>query len=300
MTPDRRSRLAESEAIVEVADGPIDLAATLDGGQAFRWWPDDAGPAGSYRGVLRGRVVRISPIGADVLVTALDGRPAGQAAELVADHLKAGSGLEEFRRQFQADPALGTAIRSYPGLRLLRQEPWECLVCYLCSATSNVKRIKGNARDLSTTLGRKVGTGEEDFEFPTPVAVAEAGERTLRDLMLGFRAKYLARAAETVAAGGLDLDSMRTRPYDDAKEELVRLEGVADKIADCVLAFSLDKPEAFPVDIWVRRAVKSRYGLPERCNDDYIRAWAEDKFGPHRALASQFLFYREWLTGGRG
>ncbi len=285
-------------AVVEVVDGPIDLAATLDGGQAFRWWPDDAEGQGSYRGVILDRVVRISPSGNDLVVTALDDKPVDQAAGLVSDHVNASATLAAFRRKFGSEPGVCGAILDYPGLRLLRQDPWECLACYLCSSTSSVKRIKQNAEDLAVTLGRKVGPGKGDFEFPSAQAVADAGEQKLRDLKLGFHAKGLAKAAALVAAGDLDLSSLRTLAYDEAKRELLKLEGVGDKIADCVLAFSLDKPQTFPLDTWVRQAVRKRYTLPDRCDDAFIREWAREKFGDFSAIASQFLFYREWVTRG--
>ena len=202
------------------------------------------------------RLLRLSKCNNGVEVTALDGGPMPDALEKTADYLCAGEDLHDFKQAFADDPCIGPAVRGYAGLRLLRQDPWECLVSFICSSTSNVPRIKLNVGAVAAAIGRRIGPSDADFEFPTPLAVAELGEQRLRDLGLGFRAKYLAIAAELVAGGDLDLMALRRQSYGDAKERLMGIHGVGEKIADCVLAFSLDKPEAFPVDRWTRRALR--------------------------------------------
>lgn len=284
-------------AVVAVAGGPIALAATLDGGQAFRWWqmgPDDES---AFRGVIGDRLLCLSESDGAVEVMALDAGSMPDALEKTADYLGAGVDLGEFRQAFADDPCIGPAVRGYAGLRLLRQDPWECLVSFICSSTSNVPRIKLNVGSVAAAAGRRLGPAQADFEFPTPIAVAALGEQRLRDLGLGFRARYVTIAAEVVARGDLDLMALRRSSYGDAKERLMGIHGVGEKIADCVLAFSLDKPEAFPVDRWIRRALEKWYGLSPRLNNTAAGEWARDHFGRYGAIAQQYMFHRERLAG---
>jgi N-glycosylase/DNA lyase len=126
--------------------------------------------------------------------------------------------------------------------------------------------------------------------------LAAAGEQKLRDLGLGFRAKYIIPAAEAVALGHLDLDALKTASYEDARRALVELPGVGEKVADCVLAFSLDKPEAFPIDRHIRRALENWYGLPPALDNSRASDWARQRFGNFGAIAQQFMFHRERLA----
>jgi N-glycosylase/DNA lyase len=271
----------------------IDLAATLDGGQAFRWWPDGE----AYNGVVGRNAIRVANTENGLAVRVTGSAANDGIAATVIDYMALGADLEPFRTQYQADPCIGPALRGYPGLRLLRQEPWECLAAFICSSTSNIPRIKLNIGAVAAALGQRVGPGVADFAFPSPAAVAAAGEKALRDLGLGFRAKFLAPAAEAVASGRLDLMSLRERPYDEARAALTALAGVGEKIADCVLAFSLDKPESFPIDRWTRRALEEWYGLPAGLNNSRASDWARTRFGHHGALAQQYMFHRERLLG---
>jgi N-glycosylase/DNA lyase len=276
---------------VIVATGEIDLAATLDGGQAFRWWKDGAG----YRGVIAGRLVRLSEGDDDVVVEALDGCGVDGLSDTVFEYLGGGLDIDELCAEFAADPCIGPAISGFAGLRLLRQDPWECLVSFITSSTSNIPRIKLNVGSMAR-LGRAIGPGQHDYEFPSAEVLAAAGEQQLRDLGLGFRAKYIIPAAEAVAVGRLDLDGLRAASYEDARHALVALPGIGEKVADCVLAFSLDKPEAFPIDRHIRRALENWYGLPPKLNNSKASDWARLRFGNRGAIAQQFMFHRERLA----
>lgn len=273
--------------------GPaVALAPTLDGGQAFRWWPDGDG----WRGVIGRRALRLSERETGVLVEAVDGRPADGVAECVSRYLSLDVDLGPFARRFADDPCLGPAMRCYPGLRLLRQDPWECLVAFICSATSNIPRIKRNV-DSIAALGNRTGPGERDFAFPSPAVIAAEGETRLRNLGLGFRAKFVTLAAEAVASGRMELGPLRRVSYEEAKARLLALDGVGEKIADCVLAFSLDKPQAFPIDRWTRRALEEWYGLPPELNNSDAGEWARARFGDYGAIAQQYMFHQQRILG---
>ncbi len=275
----------------------IDLESTLDGGQAFRWYRD----GNAYRGVIGRRVFLISTVGRSLAVEAVDGAPVASDLPMVTRYLGLSEGLdgrfEGFRARYAADPVIGSALGDWAGLRLLRQDPWECLVGFITSATSSVPRIKQDVGAIASAFGRPAGPGPHDFEFPAPEMIATAGEARLRDLRLGFRAPYIVEAPERVASGDLDLDALRTAPYFDARVALMTVRGIGEKIADCVLAFSMDKCEAFPVDRWVKRALVEWYGLPERVSDTTAGGWARDRFGEDAVYVQQYLFHRQRMAG---
>ena len=140
---------------------------------------------------------------------------------------------------------------------------------------------------------KPVRDGEVRSAFPTPDALADAGEQKRRDLGLGFRAKYVAAAAERIARGDVDLYSLREATYDEALEALVELPGVGDKVGNCVLLFSLDKPRAFPVDVWIDRALREWYPevVEQKLTRKAMRPWAQEYFGAYAGYANQYLFH---------
>ena len=234
---------------------PLDLDSTLFSGQAFRWRRD----GGWFHGVVFGNVVKMRPAADGVEFScAPDSERAMEP--LLRDYLGLGADLDQIYAAIANDDRLRSAVRRYRGMRILRQEPWECLVSFICSSYSNIPRITRNVEDLCASLGRPVGTGDHARSiFPNPQELAEAGEQHLRGLGLGYRAKSLAATSRAIADGALDLITLREATYEDALEALMALPGVGDKVANCVLLFSLDKLEAFPVDVWVRRAVQEWY-----------------------------------------
>ena len=271
----------------------LDLAATVDGGQSFRWWPEDGG----YRGVLDDRLLRLSKSGAALAIEPLDGLPAGDLTDGVARYLDLGFDLDALRARHLTDSHLLQAMKRHRGLRVLRQDPWETLVAFICSSTSSIPRIKRDVASLARTYGHRVGSGTDDFSFPGPSTLANAPEADLRELGLGFRAPFVIGAAQAVDTGRLALPELRAAPYYEARAALTDLRGVGEKIADCVLAFSLDKGEAVPVDRWVRRALVEWYGMPPNMNNSNAALWARRRFGADGAYVGQYLFHGRRLAG---
>ena len=290
MTTSEHNALTEQSVFIPL--GFVDIGATLDGGQAFRWHLDNSG----YRGIIGRRVVHISEASGGVVVTVKDGKGVSGVYHSASQYLGLGQDLEGFAQRFADDPCLGPALNGYPGIRVLRQDPWECLFSFITSSTSNIARIKLNVGSAAEKLGFSIGPNITDVVFPEPEVIVESGEQYLRDLGFGFRAKYLVLCAEAVASGQLNLFDLREFSYTDARNALTRLHGVGEKIADCVLAFSLDKPESFIVDRHILRALRKWYGLSEKCSLSYASEWARDHFGEYSALANQYMFHRERLS----
>ena len=284
--------------------GPLDLASTLESGQTFRWKRDESDRTASdgrwYHGVILDNIVGLRRVAGGVeFCCSPDDETA--LAPLVRDYLRLDDDLDDIYRAINLDDHIGDAISRYTGMRLVRQDPWECLVSFICSSTSNIARISTNVEDLSTHFGSPVALGDHvRGTFPAAEALASAGEMALRGLGLGFRAKYVAAVAEIAAAGRLDLFSLREADYEDALEILTALPGVGDKVANCVLLFSLDKLEAFPVDVWIHRALHDWYLDGDgKLSRTQMRLWAQDYFSPYAGYASQYLFHNRRLMGRR-
>ena len=275
---------------------PLDLESTLESGQAFRWRRTGAW----WNGVLEGHVVELRERPGGLQYRSSLSIPQGMDVAL-SRYFRLDDDLPAIQRSLSQDPEVARAIADYPGLRLLRQEPWECLVSFICSSNSNIPRIRGIIERMARSFGRPVGLGRRRrFTFPSPEALAEAGEKRLAKLRLGYRAAYVARTARIVAEGRLSLLALREAGYQEAKDALLELPGVGEKVADCVLLFSLEKLEAFPVDVWVRRALEERYLGGEKRPPKALAAWARDRFGRHGGYVQQYLFHRRRSEALRG
>jgi N-glycosylase/DNA lyase len=271
-----------------VVSEPLDLEASLLGGQAHRWKRE----GDWYSGVLRGNLVLLRQ-----RASVLDLKSAPASPEtLVQDirkYLRLDDHLEDIYADITQDANVASQVQLYPGLRVLRQEPWECLVAYICSANSNIETIHLNMERLSDTFGHAVAlNGHRRNTFPMPIDLAEAGEMELRKLKLGFRAPYVHRAAVAVVERRLDLDHLVNAPYEEAKVELMALRGIGDKIADCIALMSLEKMQAFPIDVWVRRALADWYFPSQKTpTNRVLLQWAQDYFGRYAGYANQYLFH---------
>ena len=279
--------------------GPFDLASTMECGQAFRWRQINSPDLGAcFEGVIFGNLVRVGQLGDELLFTS-EPDPPSTFRPILEEYLGLDHDLESIYAGLSADPVLARLIDKYPGLRVLRQDPWECLVSFICSANNNIARISRNVEDIASTFGRRVAVdGEERWAFPPPDALAAAGEQALRDLRVGYKAEYIDKTSKLVAEGYVDLYALRETPYEHALEAVTGFPGVADKIGNCVLLLSLDKLEAFPVDVHIERAVRREYS-PETGGKPMtklrMREWAQQQFGPHAGYANQYLFYDDLL-----
>ncbi len=268
-----------------VAD--YDLAKTLDCGQAFRWTRDEFG----WQGVVAGQWVHLSSGGSVLRAETAAPQVSWRWLE---DYLQLGLPLEHVLQTFPADAPMRAAVAACRGLRLLRQNPWECLASFLLSATKQIVQIRGIVEQLCRLYGRRLPTPAGEgaaFSFPTPERIASLKESDLRACRMGFRAPNLLGAARAVAEGHLDLGKLSALPIEKAREHLMRLDGVGPKIADCVLLFGCGFPRAFPVDVWVRRALCELYFPNQRVSPQPLSEFAAHHFGPHAGYAQQYLFH---------
>jgi N-glycosylase/DNA lyase len=272
---------------------PLDLASTLDSGQAFRWRRQGEW----HYGVIGENLVALRQTPSHLELRSSPSPPE-QVEATLRDYLRLDDDLEAIYSRIGTDRIMLQAIAKYSGLRILRQEPWECLVSFICSANSNIPRISATMHAVAEKYGRPLKLGDyAGYTFPTPEKLAEVGEMPLRALKMGFRAKYVAQVAERIVRGEPSLEALRKLPVREARELLISLPGVGEKVADCVLLFSLEKMEAFPVDRWVRRAMEEWYLDCAKRNYNALREWALQRWGTDAGYAQQYLFHRIRLQG---
>ena len=267
---------------------PFNLADILDGTQDFRW---RLRQDGWYSGVLAGTLLNVRQVGG-----ALECRADKDLAGPLRRYFRLDDDLDATRAELASiDGHIGEFVKRHPYLRVLRQlDPWECMVAYICSANNSVARIGGIVEMIATQLGQPVTLGSEvRHTFPSPAAVLEAGEKKLAKMRLGLdRHVKVVAAARRICNGELDLQHLAQSqtPYVQAKRELMECYGVGPKIADCIALFALDKPEAFPVDTWIRRALGMYFQGQELPANPYLVRWAQSRYGCHAGFASQLLF----------
>ena len=247
----------------------FDLAATLDCGQCFRWTQKD----GVWRGIAFGRSLRVEEK-PDTLELSCSQEEWERIWRLYFDFDRDYAAIREMLSAFS--PVLAEAAAYAGGIRILQQEPWEALCTFILSQNNNIPRIRGLTEKLCASFGEAVEGG---FAFPRPERLADCTEEELRALGLGYRAPYVLDAARRVA-GGMDLEALRTLPEDEVLARLNQIHGVGPKVAQCMLLFGLHRLDAFPQDVWIKRAM-ARY-FPGKSRAD---------FGPDAGIAQQYIFH---------
>ena len=265
----------------------LDIANTLDSGQTFAWQKSGEW----YIGVISGLPIKIRKADIGIEYECPEGQSELARAEL-STYFRLRDNLDEIYKTIGRDQLVNSAIESYNGMRITYQAPWECLMSFICSSNSNIQNIRGMVQRLSRAFGQKRFLGNNAlWALPTSKELAVATEQDLRDLRLGFRAKYLYSSAQLVSSGALNLNVLRTSPYGYAKEILTSLDGVGNKIADCVMLFSIGKLEAFPIDRWIKRCLTDEYKLKSNSSYELLGGWARDYFGRYAGYAQQYMFH---------
>ncbi|MFQ6026409.1 MAG: DNA-3-methyladenine glycosylase family protein [Dehalococcoidia bacterium] len=264
------------------------MAASLESGQAHRWRKEEDG----YCSVVRGNFIKIQATSKGVEFHSSPW-PEASVIPLLQSYFRLDDDIEGIYTEICRDQRVADMVARYSGLRILRQEPWEALIAFICSANSNLPRIHQNMERMAECFGEPLELeGAVRHTFPTPGQLVEAGELELRQLGLGFRAPYVDQTTRRVVEGQLDLDYLVRAPYAEAKELLMECPGIGPKIADCIAVFALEKLEAFPIDVWVRRALGEWYFPDEKTpTDRVLLEWAHNYFGRYAGYSQQYLFH---------
>lgn len=263
--------------------GAVDVEASINSGQVFLW----AESNGAWYGVDGHDAIRVRADPFDVRHTEPGERDLFRLSDDYAGILE----------RISVDDAIKEAVSRCPGLRLLRQDPFQCLISFIASSNSSIRRIRRSLQMLCSSFGkRRELDGMSMALFPEPQRLARASMGELQGCGLGYRAKFVKSAAAMVHEGAVDLEGLARTGYDTANESLLEIPGVGDKVANCVMLFSLEKMDAFPLDRWMLRMLRKRYGgmalnghlTPARYAQ--VRLRMSEHFGPFAGYAQQFLF----------
>ncbi len=293
---DHRNSLTDVQSLCQ----SLDPVVSINSGQVFLW--EKRGY--SWYGIHGDRVVRFTQADGHVEFAAFpEGGSWEQKMFRLSDDMRA------IFSEMSRDPLVRRLIKTYPGLRLMRQEPHQCLFSFVCASNTNIPMIRRMLHALTRKFGGPVKVdGTEFFTFPSAAEINRTSIDELRSCGLGYRAKAIKAAAGAIASGQLDFDTLKCASYEEAKEELLQLYGVGNKIADCVLLFSLEKLDAFPIDVWIARALAGHYRwLHKKKFGDKITSHqyeqlsssARDYFGRYAGYAQQYLYYHMRQTAGK-
>lgn len=251
---------------------PFSLSQTLDCGQAFRF---EELENGRWGGVACDRYLEleIAPDGTVVLYNATQ----EEFENIWRDYFDLDRDYSKIIEEISVNEVLKNASQYGKGIRVLNQPPWETLCSFIISQNNNIKRIKGIISRLCETYGEKINGG---YTFPTAEKLASLTPEDLAPLRAGFRAKYIIDAARKVSNGEVNLEALKDLSYEDAQAELLKITGVGPKVADCALLFSHRHIEAFPKDVWIKRAMTVLFGgeLPKEAL-------------PYAGIVQQYIFF---------
>lgn len=261
----------------------FNLDHTLGCGQVFRWDKKDD----VWTGVAEGEIIHaIQQKDGSVLIDS------HLPAEFFINYFRIDDDLCHILQKINKDPCINKAINDFYGLRLIRQDPWECLISYMLATASSIPTIKKRISNLCSMFGNEITDGY--FSFPEPSDIANACISDLQECKLGFRTQRIKNAAEIVNRGNIDLESLQKMEYYDARKKLMSIEGVGEKVADCVLLFSMDKLESFPVDTHIKKIVEYMYCdntlLQNGKNYHKIGEWGREYFGNYCGYAQEYLY----------
>lgn len=250
----------------------FNLRDTLLCGQCFRF---SENPDGSFKGVAFGRELLLAQK-SDSIVFYCDEK---DFSNIWVNYFDLSRDYGEIKAELSAlHPVLEEAARFAPGIRILRQEPFEALISFIISQNNNIKRISGIVERLCTLCGNQIKEGV--FAFPRVDTLARLNSEDLAPIRAGFRAKYIVDAAQKVKSGEVDLKSLESLDYDEAKKLLMKIKGVGPKVADCVLLYGLHRTEGFPMDVWMKRAMEKLF-----------KGVSPSDFGKYAGIAQQYIFH---------
>lgn len=253
-------------------------------GQCFRFAPQQDG---SYTVVAKGKVINVSKKDeAIILKNATD----NDVADIWYDYFDLGTDYSKIKKSLSIDKHLKESVKYGNGIRILNQDLWECIISFIISANNNIPRIQGIIERFCERYGEKITAfGSTYYSFPDADRLSSVKKEDLSFLRAGYRDSYLIDAIYKVSSGEINLENIKNLNTTEAKKELLKIKGIGNKVADCILLFGNGRNETFPVDVWVKRSVGALYA--DEIKDMSIHEFAKNKFSDLAGYAQQYLFY---------
>lgn len=282
--------MKEEKLILKKQDS-FNIIHIFECGQCFRWNKEDDE---SYTGVIKNGVINVKQHNDEIVFTGIVN---GDFEKTIKEYFDLETDYKHYKKNLsKIDEYLKESIEFGDGIRILNQDLWECIISFIISANNNIPRIKKIIDRLSNAYGDRIIWKEKEYyTFPTPEKLSKASIEDLRGLGLGFRDKRVYKTTKMILEKEVDLDYLYN--CDDTskiREELLKLDGVGEKVADCIMLFSLKRIDVFPIDVWVRRVMNDLYihnESEEKVDKKQILKLANEKFLGLQGIAQQYLFY---------
>ncbi len=258
------------------------VAKTLECGQAFNF---EKLEENFYRLTAFGRVLYLKQDDEKILMYPTNKE---DFDNIWVNYFDLNTDYEYIYNKFVKDETLRPLVEYGDGIRILKQEKWECLISFIISQNNRIPQIKKCINYFGENFGEKIENG---FAFPTPEQLSLKTVEELMESKVGFRSKYIYDCTSKVVNGEIKLEEIQEKTRDEIAQELMKIKGVGVKVANCVLLFAFSKGEAFPVDVWIKRAMETLYFEGKEQKADYIQSFAEEKFGEFSGIVQQYIFY---------
>jgi len=265
----------------------IDVENSINSGQVFLWRKNN----NSWYGINGQDILKISNSG-----------KVKSYQNFKTDFFRKKDNYKKIIESISRDSITKKDVKQYSGLRILEQDPFQCLISFIVSSKSNIPKIKSSLENISKKFGIKVEfENQEFFLFPKSENLANASIKEIQSCGVGYRAKFIKEAAKRVTQKRIDFEYLKKCSYDEAKKEIYQIPGVGNKVADCIMLFSLNKLESFPLDRWMIRILEKYYSNKfdletKTITEKQYRILHEEivnHFGPFAGYAQQFLFKME-------
>jgi N-glycosylase/DNA lyase len=259
------------------------LVDTIECGQTFSWTREGEG----YVNADVGQVIYVEQHGDELCYESSEGK-----ADL-RKHFRLDDPLIHIQEEIAKDAIIRESIEFAPGLRLVSDEFFPCLISFILSIQSNIPRLHGCMHSLRQNFGTTYEfRGKTHYGFPTPEQLSVASEENLRSLMFGWRSSFIVRATASIVSGDINPGELIKLDYEKAHTKLKTLHGVGNKVADCVCLFSLGFLEAFPIDVWIERVIQKHYDMFTSSGNSYTRKSraAREYFGRYAGYAQEYLY----------
>ena len=278
------------EYIIKKQDS-FELEDIFECGQCFRW---NKMQDGSYIGIIKNGVIKVKKENDTIY---FKGFCKKDIKKIVIDYFDLETDYKTYKNRLEKiDEYMKKSIEFGSGIRILKQDLWECIISFIISANNNIPRIKKIIERISIAYGDEIEfEGERYYLFPTPEQLSKASIEDLRALGLGFRDKRVYNTTQMILNKQVDLEQIENmNDTIQIRNELLKLDGVGEKVADCIMLFSLKREDVFPIDVWVRRVMNDLYihnENEEKVDKKELQKLAAEKFLGLSGLAQQYLFY---------
>lgn len=258
----------------------------FDCGQCFRWNKEEDG---SYTGVVKNKLINVWQEGNTLEFNNINTE---DFENIIIDYFDFDTDYGEIKKILSQDEVMKEAIKFGEGIRILNQDEWETMISFMISANNRIPMIKRVIENLSHSFGDYIGSykGKEYYAFPTAERLSQASVEEILACKAGFRSPRIKEAASRFLEEKDQIYNIKNMTYEDGLAYLKTYKGIGDKVANCVLLFSMKQFETFPVDVWIRRIMQTLY-VSKDTKDAEIKKFAEDKFAKYSGYAQQYLFY---------